>query len=448
MFVCEPSRREHRARIRLRLLTVLLGCACGLEPDYPADDPLPNCGDGEVGPDEECDDGNRADGDGCSAECLDRGSVSWTQEFDGPSGATDCGQGLALTPDGDIVVVGTASAGDTGKDMWIALMTPGGEVRWSRTSDGGAGYMDNFDDVGVAADGTIYVVGTKYSSVERVFAGDEDVHVEALSPEGERLWSTTMAAGSGVPNYATALTVDATGVVVVGGQRIVGASKAWSFKLDPEGELLWDVLDDSDLPAKQTPTDVAISPERDIYIIGYAYDSGMAPLEDPSYWLSRRSSTGDKVWTRGIGTATGDGGSDDASLAIDADGHLWVAYAIPGTSPSTADVRIERRSPDGALEFEDIYRGPANEDDHVRAIAVAPTGAIVLTGDTYVDGLQANIWLQVYDAKATIAWTRTIGEAGIDGGNAVASDAGHVYATGCIGSRWLPTDAWTAKFVL
>jgi cysteine-rich repeat protein len=32
--------------------------------------PPPDCGDGEKGDDEACDDGNRVDGDGCSANCL------------------------------------------------------------------------------------------------------------------------------------------------------------------------------------------------------------------------------------------------------------------------------------------------------------------------------------------------------------------------------------------
>lgn len=443
MSACDPIRRERRSARRLGPLIMLLGCACSLEPDYPSEDPLADCGDGQVGTEEECDDGNRDDGDGCSAECLKPGSAVWTRTFDGPSGAADCSRGIALTPDGNIVVVGLASAGETGQDMWIAVLTPEGELLWTRTTDGGAAYIDALDDVGLTADGTIYVAGTKYSSATQVLVGDEDVWVEALSADGERLWSATMDGGPGVSSYAQKLAVDESGVVVVGAQRMPVLEQLWSFKLDARGKLLWEFVGDSDLEARQLPGDVALSPEHDAYIIGYT--SGVSSEE--KRWLSRRSSTGDKIWTREIGVASAEDRSAGAALAIDAKGHLWLAYEIPG-SGETTDVQIERRAADGTLEFSDIYRGPADEDDGVLSVAIAPTGAVVLGGYSEVDSLNPNTWLQVHEPDGAVAWTRVFGGDGNERSSAVTADASHVYATGCVVPRWRPSDVWTAQFTL
>jgi cysteine-rich repeat protein len=54
--------------MRLRLLVALVIGACGFGDDFRGG-VIDNCGDGVVDPDEGCDDGNRNDGDGCSAQC-------------------------------------------------------------------------------------------------------------------------------------------------------------------------------------------------------------------------------------------------------------------------------------------------------------------------------------------------------------------------------------------
>ena len=52
--------------MRLGLLTALFTLAACNDQGFKA---TPVCGDGSVDSDEECDDGNGADGDGCAADC-------------------------------------------------------------------------------------------------------------------------------------------------------------------------------------------------------------------------------------------------------------------------------------------------------------------------------------------------------------------------------------------
>src|SRR6266699_16317 len=62
------------------LLAFIVACAQSTNNGIP-----PNCGDGKVDPDEECDDGNRVGGDGCSAACKVE------------SGMPRCGDGILET---------------------------------------------------------------------------------------------------------------------------------------------------------------------------------------------------------------------------------------------------------------------------------------------------------------------------------------------------------------
>src|SRR6266545_2756828 len=98
---------------RITLLATLLG-ALAFGPGCLFDahsDPITRCGDGELGGTEECDDGNRIDGDGCSFYCEDEsnrpppprcgdGVVEGNEECDdGNFTANDgCDPGCTLTP--------------------------------------------------------------------------------------------------------------------------------------------------------------------------------------------------------------------------------------------------------------------------------------------------------------------------------------------------------------
>ena len=67
---------------------------CDEDPTHPscgAPHGAPDCGDGDVHPSEECDDGNMADGDGCSASCEIEGSYECEGE---PSMCHNCGNGV------------------------------------------------------------------------------------------------------------------------------------------------------------------------------------------------------------------------------------------------------------------------------------------------------------------------------------------------------------------
>lgn len=453
MSVCAFTLPEIRFYAKLLLLG--LAAACELEPDYPSlVDPIALCGNASLDPGEECDDGNRENGDGCSAECLGQGSSAWTVVIDGPAGGTDCGTAIAMTPDGDVVVVGYTTVGDMGEDMWITRMTSAGETKWTKTRDGGAMYFDIYDEVAVSSDGIIYIGGTQYSSATQVLDADRDAWVEALAPDGTRLWGVKLD-GGGTYNYAESIAADSTGVVVVGGQTVQGAIKAWAARLDSTGAIEWEATDDSDLLQVQSALGVKLSADRDVYIVGSTMNSSFEANKDRHLWLTRRGSTGDKAWTRLI-EVSADGASNiarssgHASLALDAAGRIWIAYEILSDSDAfSTDIKLIRMSSDATtIDFEYVYRGPGGKDDTLGTFSIGQSGALLLIGDTEVNGSGKEAWLQVHDTNGERLWSRTFGYTFDDFGTGITADQDYAYLTGCVRSNSLPTDVVVAKYVL
>lgn len=86
----------------------------------------------------------------------------------------------------------------------------------------------------------------------------------------------------------------------------------------------------------------------------------------------------------------GAGGDQAAGMAIDRDGRIVVAGSTHGAGLQSADFAVARLNADGTLDASfgdagkatiafDMYQGTGN--DTVRAVAIAPDGAVILAGD-------------------------------------------------------------------
>src|SRR5688500_2225527 len=85
----------------------------------------PSCGDGIVDAGELCDDGNDQTGDGCEPDCTaSPGMMLWSSSFDADM-QNDAATAVAVTPDGEVLVVGRAEL-DGNDDVWLDVLTSDG----------------------------------------------------------------------------------------------------------------------------------------------------------------------------------------------------------------------------------------------------------------------------------------------------------------------------------
>jgi len=155
-------------------------------------------------------------------------ALAWSS-FVGSS-AYDQAHGVALDPDGNVVVGGvTHAAGWTSSglddeldgpyDGFVAKFTGTGELLWARLL-GGAG-QDEVLGVTVDRSGNIFVVGRTTSAdwavggYDVTFNGDEDAFVARLTPEGVLEWSTYV--GGGLAETGSCIVLNDDGDPVIGG---------------------------------------------------------------------------------------------------------------------------------------------------------------------------------------------------------------------------------------
>ena len=109
-----PVDRECNPGDRVYVCNPELYCAHWADPPVCT---VPGCGDGDIAPEEECDDGNRIDGDDCSAECAME--VEGPRHFPAEPDSADAPYLMALDADGfGEVLLASDPAGD---DDWIAF---------------------------------------------------------------------------------------------------------------------------------------------------------------------------------------------------------------------------------------------------------------------------------------------------------------------------------------
>jgi cysteine-rich repeat protein len=142
------------------------------------------CGDGQLGADEVCDDGNAVDGDGCNADCQPSGRLLWSDSYGGGSVLADEALDCAVDEFGAIYVAGFTTVTKPNEDVWTRSWAPDGAVLWTQTYDGALGAKDRGQAVVVDASQLVYVAGH-----ENVDLQSNDVWVRKHAADGTPTWT-------------------------------------------------------------------------------------------------------------------------------------------------------------------------------------------------------------------------------------------------------------------
>ena len=141
------------------------------------------------------------------------------------------------------------------------------------------------------------------------------------------------------------------------------------------------------------------------------------------------------------------GGADNdvtegAAVAPDGSSYLvGFTRSFGGSAPKLFTVRFDAT---GALAWQRTWDGPAQFfGDEGRDAAVAPDGAVYVTGSTFVDGNGA--LLLKFDSQGTLLWQRVFAGNAQGEGVAVGSD-GSVYVTGATRDPGDADNLFVARF--
>jgi uncharacterized delta-60 repeat protein len=311
---------------------------------------------------------------------------------------------LALQPDGKIVVAGTANADFANADFALARFNDDGTPDASFDGDGlaSADFVNHSNDIGrgvaLQPDGKIVVAGSsdanhELGTVTVARFKDDGTLDDSFYNQGFRGWCC-------MSSYATAVAIQTNGKIVVAGSTGVFSHTPRFFvaRLKPDGTRDSSFSSDGQLQtrfgAEAQGLDVAVQADGRVVVAG-----SVGAFRHSDFALARYTSSGRLDTTfSGDGKRRMDfsGGADEAlGLVIQPNGRIVAAgFAAPLHHPSDSDFGLARYRSNGSLDLSFSVNGKqrvrfgSNDQDSAFAVARQAGGKLVVAGQaTLTPGL-------------------------------------------------------------
>jgi hypothetical protein len=368
----------------------------------------------------------------------------WTKQL-GTAG-NDPSRGIAVDG-GAIYIAGTTGGGLDGnmnagrEDLFLVKFGLNGDKQWTRQL--GTANHDGCAGVAVDASGNIYVTGSTEGGLDgNTHVGGSDLILVKYDPSGNKQWTRQM--GTTSDDRGRGVAVDSGGNIYVtgdtkgglDGNTNVGSSDLFLVKYDASGNKLW--TRQLGTASNDGGENVTVDGEN-VYVIGGTQGGldGNTNIGNADLILVKYDSAGNKQWTRQLGTVSIEIGT---GVATDGSGNIYVTGATLGGldgNPNTGDMDLilVKYDPSGTKQWT-RQLGTASREMGV-GVATDGGGNIYVTGAT-LGGLDGNtnagdadLILVKYDPSGTKQWTRQLGTSSDDSGTDVAVDnVGNIFVTG------------------
>jgi hypothetical protein len=255
------------------------------------------------------------------------GEPQWIAQFGDPLEA-DRAYGLTVDADGSTVITGYtrgaldgANAGD--KDVILAKLSPDGDRLWLKQF-GGAG-EDKAYAVTAAPDGTLYVAGVTGSALEAgAAAGGLDAFLAAFNADGDALW--TRQFGTEAWDEATGVTVTADGLIAVTGfsagefgGALTGDKDLFVAWFTPDGTL--QAADQVGTPLNDKGAAIAATADGGVLAVGFSDGRLMQSSGGFDVVLVKYDADLSRAWAQQFGSSDADGADEWA------EGNLYLAVS-------------------------------------------------------------------------------------------------------------------------
>ncbi len=299
--------------------------------------------------------------------------------------------GVAVAPNGDIIVVGwTNASGAGGKDAWVLRLDENGNVKWQKTYGGIKN--DVAVSVGTLSNGNIVVVG----GTKSFGAGSADVWVLCLDENGNVKWQKTF--GGKYYDTGEAVAIDSNdNIIVVAETTSFGLGNreggdVWILRLDANGNVKWQKTYGGD--NTDWAWSIEISPNRDILLAGYTISFGSGGSDA---WVLRLDENGNVKWQKTYGGIKNDVAN---SIVIAPNGDIIVIGSTQSFGSGDSDIWVLRLDGNGNIKWQKTYGSGYREGGFNGGIA--PNGDIIVAGS----------YLLRLSPEGSLKWATTIGSLG------------------------------------
>jgi uncharacterized delta-60 repeat protein len=180
-------------------------------------------------------------------------------------------------------------------------------------------------------------------------------------------------------DYVYGIAVDSSGNVYVTGQSY-GSGQGYDYatiKYAPDGTQLWVARYNGPGNSDDRAEAIAVDSSGNVYVTGYS--TGIDTNKD--YATVKYAPDGNELWVARYNGP--ENGSDSAhAIALDSSDNVYVTGSSYGSSVILYDYATVKYAPDGNELWVARYDGPANSNDHARAIAADNSGNIYVAGES------------------------------------------------------------------
>jgi hypothetical protein len=303
------------------------------------------------------------------------GNLLWSKRYNGPGNREDVPYSMVVDPSGNSYVTGYSYGGATNWDFATVKYDPAGNQLWASR------YADPSEDtalsMAVDAEGAVYVAGRSWKGSTN---GRYDCRLVKYDSNGSQLWTQTYNGPANWDDEATAMGLDSSGNVYIGGYSTGNGtgSDYTTIKYDPGGTRLWVARYDGPAHNSDAIGGVAVEPGGGVWVTG----SSRATSTTSGFATIKYDTNGAQVWLARRDGAAGLGGG--RSIALDGAGNAFVAGQ--DFINNSLDLAVVKYSAGGSETWLNRYDGPAHGEDFALSVALDAYGNAFVSGSSMGSG--------------------------------------------------------------
>ena len=327
----------------------------------------------------------------------------WEKHYQGIGDNSDRFNKIVSDGSGNFVAVGYTIKPGNYRDFLTVKLDSNGDTLWWKTKNGKNNGDDEATQVCVDLAGNIYVAG--YSDGGN---SQDNIYLIKYNSAGVLQWDTAWNSPSYMDDTPNDMALDGNGNIFICGNAepdtVSGSMDYITLKYAPNGALLWSVQYSRTgvTSGKDEATALALDNSNDCYVTGRSFNGS----NDDMLTFKYDGSTGAVLFTQ----IFNNGGDDRAvDVVVDNNGDIIVT----GRSDSgNQDFRTIKYSNSGGILWSKFYNGPANQNDRPVKIAINAANDVYVVGESDVDNSSAidyDYALVKYNSAGTAQWAQRVG---------------------------------------
>lgn len=326
------------------------------------------------------------------------GNQLWASTFNGSASSLDEGRDIGVDANGNVYVTGYTASTGPNYDYITIKYDANGVQQWANTYDGTANGFDEAYAIIIDNSNNIYVTGGSDASSQ----GSNFVTIKYNSAGAQQWVSSYNGPGNSI-DAATQITLDAAQNIYITGHSDGGASDLdfATIKYNTAGAQQWASRFDGALSFFDVPEGIFVDNLDNVYVVGASY-GGIATEND--YATIKYNSSGAQQWAKIL-----DGPSNDEDKAfdiiVDLNQNVYVTGRSMGAGGSAENMLTIKYDVSGNIIWQDTYDGPISGYDDAQQMRLGASGALYASGYSAGNGTNNDYLTLKYDTlNGAILW--------------------------------------------